>query len=285
MNNASGSYSVIGGSGGAYDGRYQMGSLARQDAARILGIPTPTRQQLRSNPQLQEDMFLAYTSANHGYMMKGSEKYRNATPIQRMQYLGYAHNQGWSHAADWLETGVISTTDGFGTKGTKFTDKLAKTLRPYTGRDVSGSPTSPEQGGQQPGQSPQPVDLETMDLTLPQGTPETTVDFDKPAYEGSGLPMVSPGIVDLESIDLTLPGTTTSKPQISSGPKRTPPPPPSRSGGGGSGGKVPVLAANGPQVPTSSSSDSGGSTAPMFSPLDTTNPELIVVKSIYNIVG
>ena len=41
-------------------------------------------------------------------------------------------------AADWLETGVVSSVDGFGYKGiTKFTDKLAKTLKPYSGRDVS----------------------------------------------------------------------------------------------------------------------------------------------------
>ena len=109
-----------------------MGGMAREDAARILGVPVPTRQQLRSNPQLQEDLFLAYTVANHGYLMNGSEKFRNATPIQRMQYLGYAHNQGWGKAADWLETGVVSSVDGFGTKGTKFTDKLAKSLKPYT---------------------------------------------------------------------------------------------------------------------------------------------------------
>ena len=134
------SYKAIGGSGDSFDGRYQMGVMARKDAAAALGIPTPTRAELRSNPQLQEDMFLAYTYKNFTYMSGKSSEFDNADAIQKMQFLGYAHNQGHTYATDWLKTGVISSTDGFGTKGTKFTDKLAKTLAPYR----SGSqPTSP----------------------------------------------------------------------------------------------------------------------------------------------
>ena len=125
------SYKAIGGSGGLYDGRYQMGKMARIDAAQALGIPTPSRSELRNNPQLQEDMFLAYTYKNYTYMTGASNQFDSANNVQKLQYLGYAHNQGHAYATDWLKTGVISSVDGFGTKGTKFTDKLADTLKPY----------------------------------------------------------------------------------------------------------------------------------------------------------
>lgn len=125
------SYKAIGGSGDAYDGRYQMGRLARMDAAQALGIPTPSREELRNNAQLQEDMFLAYTYKNYTYMSGASSQFDSANSVQKLQYLGYAHNQGHAFATDWLKTGVISSVDGFGTKGTKFTDKLSKTLKPY----------------------------------------------------------------------------------------------------------------------------------------------------------
>ena len=141
------SYKAIGGSGDAYDGRYQMGRLARMDAAQALGIPTPSREELRNNAQLQEDMFLAYTYKNYTYMSGASAQFDSASNVQKLQYLGYAHNQGHAFATDWLKTGVISSVDGFGTKGTKFTDKLAKTLKPY----LSGStPKVVTDGGARP---------------------------------------------------------------------------------------------------------------------------------------
>ena len=141
------SYKAIGGSGDAYDGRYQMGRLARMDAAQALGIPTPSREELRNNAQLQEDMFLAYTYKNYTYMSGASSQFDSASNVQKLQYLGYAHNQGHAFATDWLKTGVISSVDGFGTKGTKFTDKLAKTLKPY----LSGStPKVVTDGGARP---------------------------------------------------------------------------------------------------------------------------------------
>ena len=59
----SGGYSARGGSGGDYDGKYQLGSLAKQDAARIAGVRNPGdssagRQSFRSNPT-QQGLFFA----------------------------------------------------------------------------------------------------------------------------------------------------------------------------------------------------------------------------------
>ena len=112
------------------------------------------------------------------------------------------------------------------------------------------SPESPQQPGQpgQPGQSSQ--------VSSMPGSTDTQ--YTKTPYAGGDLPMVSPGLMN-----------------------KTPPPPPSRSG---SGGQVPPVLV--PKEDTSTSSTSSqGSTSPMFSPLDMSNPDLIVVKAIYNIVG
>ena len=137
--------------------------------------------------------------------------------------------------------------------------------------DLKSMSSQAPQSTQAP-QSPQDPQ-QTQQQSLRPGTPETTMDFVKPEYESGGLPMITPMFDDDKPI------------KIESTPRQAPPPPPVVRSSGGGDGKVPVLAAQSPQVPTSSSSDSGGSTAPMFSPLDTTNPELIVVKAIYNIVG
>ena len=107
-----------------------MGELAKKDAARILNIPLPSRSEFRNNPQLQEDMILAHAVANDGYLSgsRGSDRYRNSSGIERLTYLGFAHNQGWVNAANWLDSNMTKdpTRDGFGTSGTKFTEALRK---------------------------------------------------------------------------------------------------------------------------------------------------------------
>ena len=42
---------------------------------------------------------------------------------RKLQILGYAHNQGMGGAENWITTGVVGS-DGFGTKGTKYTDLI-----------------------------------------------------------------------------------------------------------------------------------------------------------------
>jgi murein DD-endopeptidase MepM/ murein hydrolase activator NlpD len=127
-----GDYSAHGGSGKHYDGRYQMGRDAKIDAARILrtqfpGHDTGSRSLFRSNKEMQERFFAAYTMANHNYLMR-NPKYRDASPERRLQILGYAHNQGMGGATTWLNTGVVGS-DGFGTDGTEYTDLIAKNFR------------------------------------------------------------------------------------------------------------------------------------------------------------
>ena len=125
---SNGEYDIAGGSNKHYDGRYQLGAAAKTDGARTMGVPDPGhdtagRQAFRSNADNQEQIFAGYTIANHNYLMKHSKGYASKTPQQQLQILGYAHNQGMGGAAKWIETGVVGS-DGFGTKGTKYTESL-----------------------------------------------------------------------------------------------------------------------------------------------------------------
>jgi murein DD-endopeptidase MepM/ murein hydrolase activator NlpD len=143
------SYGAIGGSGNRYDGRYQMGAAAKIDAANILGIPVPSRAEFRNNPQLQEDMILAHAVQNHRLLSgrKGSQRYRDASGVERLSYLGFAHNQGWVHAANWLDSNMTKdpTRDGFGTSGTKFTKALRRAFGQPAQTSQSQQTTQPAQ--------------------------------------------------------------------------------------------------------------------------------------------
>ena len=129
---SSGRYNISGGSGNHYDGRYQLGAAAKTDGARYAGISDPghtpaARERFRNDPELQEKIFAGFTKANHTYLM-GVPEYRDSNPQRKLQILGYAHNQGMGGAERWMKTGVVGA-DGFGTKGTKYTDSIAAEFR------------------------------------------------------------------------------------------------------------------------------------------------------------
>jgi murein DD-endopeptidase MepM/ murein hydrolase activator NlpD len=128
---SSGNYAAIGGDSDHYDGRYQLGADAKTDAGKILKLSIPhdpsSRARYRNDPALQEKAFAAFTYANHRYLMR-NPKYKSASTERKLQILGYAHNQGMGGAENWLNTGVVGA-DGFGTKGTKYTDALAANFR------------------------------------------------------------------------------------------------------------------------------------------------------------
>ena len=137
----SGGYAARGGANNHYDGKYQMGEVAKKDAARLLGERFPghdaaARAAFRADPAMQERYFEAYTKANHGYMMS-DPMFANASPQRKLEILGYAHNQGWSKALDWLNTGEVGR-DKFGTAGTKYVDAINKAFKGKT-----STPTPP----------------------------------------------------------------------------------------------------------------------------------------------
>ena len=87
--------------------------------------------------------------------------------------------------------------------------------------------------------------------------------------------------------DSTDVGGSSTTPSSPTGRQNLPPsirPPMSGSSGGG-GTSVVMAGGGGSQQSLSSSAGGNQSVAPMFSPIDENNPELLVVKSIYNIVG
>lgn len=133
-------YSLKGGAGGHYDGRYQIGAAAKQGGARHFGLPNPghggsERKAFRGDPGLQEKIFAGFTVGNHKALMR-VKKYREASKKKKLAILGYAHNQGAvgsynrkrpnvRSAKVWLETGVEGR-DAYNTGGTKYYNAVIK---------------------------------------------------------------------------------------------------------------------------------------------------------------
>jgi len=119
---------MYGGAGGAYLGRYQMGTAALKDsgyntAKKHNNMTTAQKEAFIKDPDLQDAEFKKYTKKNHIHLTKNSQAYRDMTKEEKLGILGYAHNQGATAAEEYLVTGV-SGSDAFGTKGTKYTDAL-----------------------------------------------------------------------------------------------------------------------------------------------------------------
>ena len=128
----SGNYKALGGYQNNYDGRYQLGSSAKKDAARILGIDylgddQISRYLFRNNPQLQEDFLIGFTYANHSYLFYENSMYRDLSLNKKLEVLIYAHNQGWRGALDWLENGSLHV-DSFGTEAIIYVEKLNENI-------------------------------------------------------------------------------------------------------------------------------------------------------------
>jgi len=126
----SGDYQAIGGDKDNYDGKYQMGRMAKADAGSLLGIDInhdeESRYNFRQNPALQERAFAAYTLRNHQYMMS-DPIYQNLSPAQQITVLAYAHNQGHGGAKAFFFFFLVRK-DAFGTEATKYSDALSNRL-------------------------------------------------------------------------------------------------------------------------------------------------------------
>ena len=163
-------YLAKGGSNDHYDGRYQMGAMAKSDGARLFGIEDPghnpvTRLFFRRSPQLQENLFAGYTAANMSYLTPYKE-FINQPKLDQMAILGYAHNTGWNAALKWLETGQVST-DGFGTKSTKFYDALKKAFGDPSSFQPTIKPSPIVEPTVKPSKEDSDSELEMKDDTQP----------------------------------------------------------------------------------------------------------------------
>jgi hypothetical protein len=117
-------YTQMGGAGGRFAGRYQMGDEAITEAAKVLGLPKPSRQEFLSNPQLQEKMYMGYTISNFRYMQSLSPEFKNMTREQQLAVLPMAQ-LGIGNLAEQLRTGKISK-DAWGTPTTKFSEAVKR---------------------------------------------------------------------------------------------------------------------------------------------------------------
>jgi len=121
-------YDQMGGAGGKYAGKYQMGAGAIQDAARRLHEAVPTQDQFLHDPAMQERFFKAYTEQNAAVLNSKSADFRNASQTRQYAILAYAHNQGAGGALNWMRTGQVGH-DAFGTAGTRYSDAATAAIR------------------------------------------------------------------------------------------------------------------------------------------------------------
>ena len=120
----------MGGSGGHFAGRYQLGAIGHPelaDTAKSLGVPTPTIAEFLASPEMQERFFERYTLNHHKWLMANSPEYRALSSDDRLAALGYAHNQGAEGLAKYLRTHK-SGRDAFGMGGDLYERKIKKAL-------------------------------------------------------------------------------------------------------------------------------------------------------------
>jgi len=115
---------------GSYDGAYQMGKDAKQDAADFLGETSVghskrAREMFRGDPELQERYYAAFVSSNLKSLMK-SKVFRNLSQDDMIGTLAYAQ-LGVGSAKKYIEKGEIKV-DGNGFSGVGFIDRVKERL-------------------------------------------------------------------------------------------------------------------------------------------------------------
>lgn len=118
-----GQYDIEGGYNNHYQGKYQFGRTALKDVG--IGFTPEEREAFRNDPNLQETAFQSFTHQNHKTLLRYSKKYRQLNQRQQLGILALAHNAGAGGALEFLRSGK-DTTDGFGTKGTRYVNAVAK---------------------------------------------------------------------------------------------------------------------------------------------------------------
>jgi hypothetical protein len=118
-----GRYDVVGGYNNHYQGKYQFGRAALKDVG--VGFSAEARKAFLADPSLQEESFNSLTVQNHKTLLRLSGKYRKLSRREQLGILAMAHNAGAGSALEYLRSGTDST-DGFGTKGTRYINAVAK---------------------------------------------------------------------------------------------------------------------------------------------------------------
>jgi hypothetical protein len=132
-------YDIAGGAGGHYLGKYQIGHAEIAGAAKRLGVDTPTDDQFRKDPKMQEKFFENYTMDHYNTMMKDPE-FAKLSKEDQLKYLGVGHNQGVGNSIQDIGSahivGALATLhgrgwghDAWGTKSDRYYNSVGARLQ------------------------------------------------------------------------------------------------------------------------------------------------------------
>lgn len=160
-NEVGGEYTVAGGYNDHYDGKYQMGRVAKTSASEVLGEDDPghttaAREAYRGDAEMQERYFAANTEYNHNWLMANNPTYANASDEEKLGMLGYAHNQGMGGANDWINTGE-GAQDGFDTHATIYPDRISEGFEARDAAEAAAAEAAAAQAAQQAAAPPPPA--------------------------------------------------------------------------------------------------------------------------------
>jgi hypothetical protein len=178
-------YNQMGGSGGRFAGRYQMGSGEIASASAVMGIPNPSQQEYLSNPELQEKIYMGRTILMNRRMMQLSPEYKSMSATERLSNLAGAQ-LGEGSLTDFLKGKKIS--DSAGVEIQRWINSAKRRMgQVAAGKPIPQAPTKPgQQAPQAPSSSkpgPQPIQV------IPFQSPPPRV---QPASSGGGGQISAP---------------------------------------------------------------------------------------------
>jgi hypothetical protein len=178
-------YNQMGGAGGRFAGRYQMGSGEIASASAVMGIPNPSQQEYLSNPELQEKIYMGRTILMNRRMMQLSPEYKSMSATERLSNLAGAQ-LGEGSLTDFLKGKKIS--DSAGVEIQRWINSAKRRMgQVAAGKPIPQAPTKPgQQAPQAPSSSkpgPQPIQV------IPFESPSSQV---QPASSGGGGKISAP---------------------------------------------------------------------------------------------
>ena len=154
-------YGQMGGAGGRFAGRYQMGGAEITETAAQLHEPRPSTQQFLGDPKMQERFMEAYSAEHYRELMR-EPKFQALSQAQKLEMMGYAHNQGVGGALHYLRSGQAGR-DAFGTSGAAYFEPIKKRLDALAKEPPAAAP-KPFAGLATPAPTPGPLAQDRHDL-------------------------------------------------------------------------------------------------------------------------
>ena len=178
-------YNQMGGAGGRFAGRYQMGSGEIASASAVMGIPTPSQQEYLSNPELQEKIYMGRTILMNRRMMQLSPEYKGMSATERLSNLAGAQ-LGEGSLTDFLKGKSIKDSNNVEIQ--RWINSAKRRMgQVAAGNPIPQAPTKPgQQAPQAPSASksrPQPIQV----IPFQQPSPKV-----QPASSGGGGQITAP---------------------------------------------------------------------------------------------